>query len=181
MTRAGPVANAPAKRPPDGVGLIEVLVALLLLSIGFLAVARMQVQSMRIGQDAYHRSQAYFLAADMIDRMRSNVRGVLDGDYDALDTAADAPDRGCAAKSCTPAEMAEQDRRDWSAHLHAFGGEASFVPALPSSRSVDALGTVRPVAGEPGLYTVALAWAEREGGDTVERTLAMNFAVEISQ
>lgn len=179
--RAPAPPPAPASPPgaARGVGLIEILVAVLLLSIGFLAVARMQVQGMRISQDAYHRSQAYFLAADMIDRMRSNVPGVLAGHYDDLKTAKDLADPGCAAKSCSASELAAQDRHDWSEHLHPAAGDR--VAALPSSDVATARGEISTVAGTDGLYTVTLYWNETIGGADSEQSLAMNFATEIPQ
>ena len=58
----------------QGIGLIEILIAVLLVSIGFLAAAQMQVHSMRFSQSAYHQSQAYYLATSMIARIRSNTK-----------------------------------------------------------------------------------------------------------
>ena len=45
----------------SGVGLLEVLIALIILSFGFLATARMQVEGMRYSQGAYNLSQAKFM------------------------------------------------------------------------------------------------------------------------
>ncbi|MFK7892804.1 MAG: type IV pilus modification protein PilV [Granulosicoccus sp.] len=64
-----------------GIGLIEILIAVVVISIGFLATARMQVDSMRLSQSAYFQTQAAFLASEMIDRMRSNLPGVTSGFY----------------------------------------------------------------------------------------------------
>jgi len=68
-----------------GIGFIEILITIALLSIGFLALARMQVEGMRFSQSAYFQSQAYFLASDMINRMRTNTDGVRDGHYDNIE------------------------------------------------------------------------------------------------
>jgi len=65
-----------------GVGLLEILITVLLLSIGFLAAAKMQVQGMRFSQSAYIEAQAYFMISDMMDRMRSNAKGVRAKHYD---------------------------------------------------------------------------------------------------
>jgi len=55
-----------------GVGLIEVLVTLLLLSIALLTLTTLQSRSLQYNQGAYFRSQANILAGDILDRMRSN-------------------------------------------------------------------------------------------------------------
>ncbi len=82
-----------------GIGLIEILIAVVIMSLGFLAAARMQVEGMRFSQSAYYQSQAYFLASDMIDRMRSNITGVENGYYDDQATSSEADDPGCATHS----------------------------------------------------------------------------------
>jgi len=55
-----------------GVGLIEVLMALIVLSIGFLVSANMQLRGMRSNQETYNQSQAMMLANEIMDRMRNN-------------------------------------------------------------------------------------------------------------
>lgn len=55
-----------------GFTLVEVLVALLILSIGLLGLAGLQAGGLRSNHSAYLRSQAVMLAHDMADRMRSN-------------------------------------------------------------------------------------------------------------
>ncbi len=62
-----------------GFTLAEVLVALLVLSIGLLGAAGLQLASLRSSQDAYLRSQASILALDMIERMRANRDAALAG------------------------------------------------------------------------------------------------------
>lgn len=73
-----------------GYSLIEVLVALVVLSVGLLGLAALQQNAVRFNHDAYLRSQATVLAYDMADRMRGNRRAALDGDYDS-DFADPAP------------------------------------------------------------------------------------------
>ncbi|HLE93281.1 MAG TPA: type IV pilus modification protein PilV, partial [Sulfuricaulis sp.] len=56
-----------------GFSLIEVLVALLVLSIGLLGLAALQTTSLQYNTGSYFRTQATFLAYDIIDRMRANT------------------------------------------------------------------------------------------------------------
>jgi type IV pilus assembly protein PilV len=79
-----------------GLTLIEILVALVILSIGLLGLAGLQTLSLNFNTSAYYRTQATALAYGLADRMRANRLAALAGDYDAalLDPAPDcgAPD-----------------------------------------------------------------------------------------
>lgn len=55
-----------------GLSLIEVLVTLLITSVGLLGLAALQARSLQFNHGAYLRSQANILAYDMADRMRLN-------------------------------------------------------------------------------------------------------------
>ncbi len=70
-----------ADRNVNGFSLLEVLIALLVLSIGLLGLAGLQGTGLRYNHSAYLRSQATFQTYDMADRMRANLRGVQQGDY----------------------------------------------------------------------------------------------------
>lgn len=65
-----------------GFSLIEVLVAVLILSIGLLGAAGLHTSSLRMNQSAWNTTQANLLAAGMVETLRSNPRGVRAGDYD---------------------------------------------------------------------------------------------------
>jgi type IV pilus assembly protein PilV len=55
-----------------GMTLVEVLVTLVLISVGLLGVAALHIASLKSNQEAYVRSQASVLAGDILDRMRAN-------------------------------------------------------------------------------------------------------------
>ena len=59
-----------------GVGLIEVLITLLVLSTALLTLASLQTRAMQYNQGAYFRSQANQLGYDILDRMRANSRNL---------------------------------------------------------------------------------------------------------
>lgn len=56
----------------QGATLIEVLVSMVILALGMLGLASLQVANLRNNQAAYYRSQATFLGYDILDRMRVN-------------------------------------------------------------------------------------------------------------
>ncbi|WP_180084573.1 type IV pilus modification protein PilV [Acinetobacter sp. YH12145] len=59
-----------------GIGLVEVIVALLLLSIGVLGFSMLQIRAMEASLDASKRIQAMNLARDLSERMRANKQGL---------------------------------------------------------------------------------------------------------
>lgn len=78
-----PVHRSPARPPRQrGLTLIEVLVALLVLSIGLLGLAGLQNVSLQYNHDSYLRTNANNLAYDVMDRMRANRNDALQGRYD---------------------------------------------------------------------------------------------------
>jgi type IV pilus assembly protein PilV len=71
-----------AKPRTRGFSLLEVLVALVVTSVGLLGLAALQATSLKLNHGSYLRSQATQFAHDVADRMRANRVAALDGDYD---------------------------------------------------------------------------------------------------
>lgn len=134
-----------------GFTLIEVLVALIVLSVGLLGLARMQLVGLRSNADANYRTQATLLAYDMADRMRANMVGVQNGNYDNITTTKPA-DPNCITTGCSAAQMAQKDARDWLTRLES--------PTLPAGR-----GTVNDNNGD-GVFAITVMWDEGRTGAT---------------
>lgn len=66
----------------QGFTLLEVLVAILVMSIGLLGLAGLMASSLKNSHSAYHRTQATWLAYDALDRMRANRQVALKEGYD---------------------------------------------------------------------------------------------------
>jgi len=97
----------------SGFTLIEVLVAIVVLSLGLLGLAGLQAASLRNNQTAYYRGIATQQAYDMADRLRANLAGVRAGNYNNLAGLPGAnPD--CFAAACSAADMAISDQRQWN-------------------------------------------------------------------
>ncbi|QJQ94283.1 MULTISPECIES: type IV pilus modification protein PilV [Halomonadaceae] len=127
-------------QPPScqrGVTLIEVLVAVLILSLGLLGVAAMQTKSLSMNHSAYMRSQANSMAYDVIDRMRANRGAALSGAYNHQRKAA-APAGGSVAAT---------DVRDWLSDLEV---------TLP-----DGLGEI--LLSNGNRVSVTVEWRDRDG------------------
>jgi len=163
------------RRPQTGVGLVEVMVSLLVLSIGFLVSANMQLQGMRSNQESYYQSKALMLANDMMDRMRNNRDGVVAGEYNAMKTSADLVRPACVNTGCDAAGLAQLDRYEWSAALHNLRGADSFVPALPPDAEGNAAVGEITDTGAGGVFLIALTWTRQDGETETEETLSLRF------
>lgn len=76
------IRPVPASRTSQrGVGLIEVLVAVLVLAIGLLGIAGLQSSTLKNNQSAFERSQAVTLSYLMLDAMRANASAATTGKY----------------------------------------------------------------------------------------------------
>lgn len=135
------ITNRKLNRSQQGFTLLEILVAVLVLSFGLLGLAGLQAASIRSNHSAYLRTQATHLAYDMADRMRANSAGV-EGGYYNNPTLATTP--SCyTASGCTAMALARDDAARWNAELQALlpAGSAGVV-------CVD--GT--PLTGSPAAY-----------------------------
>ena len=57
----------------SGSSLLEVLIAVLILSFGLLGIAGMQASALRNNQSAAERSQVVFMTYSLLDAMRANI------------------------------------------------------------------------------------------------------------
>ena len=96
-------------KPGRGFSLIEVLIALIILSVGMLGIAGLYVQSMQAGRTSMFRHNAVTLAGDIADRIRANPAA------GAAYTAATGADNSCVngGVNCSPAQMAAHDIDLW--------------------------------------------------------------------
>lgn len=116
-----------------GAGLIEVMVASLVLALGLLGIAGLQASAIANNLSAWQYSQATALAQAMIERMRANRAGVLAGHYLRTATAA-APvaDVDCSliGSRCSPEQQADWDLAMLYAQLSADAA-LDHLPAGP--------------------------------------------------
>lgn len=137
------------KNTCSGFTLIEVLVAMLVLSIGLLGLAGLQLTSLRTTNSAYWSSQAVWLSYDIVDRMRANPSGVQLGSYNSLDTSS-ISNPGCisSAGGCSSADLAATDEFEW----------AQAIGQLPGGRATTS------VAGN--IFTIRVMWDDAGTGVT---------------
>jgi type IV pilus assembly protein PilV len=144
-----------------GMSLVEVLVALVVLSVGMLGVAVLFVQSVAGSRTALLRTQAVNLASDMADRIRANANAGAAYDlstYSSAPASHDcAPTNNNTPQNCTMAQLAEDDLARWLDFVQqvlpapgpdAQPGNVQYIPPDPA------------VSNSPERYRITVAWRE---------------------
>jgi type IV pilus assembly protein PilV len=130
-----------------GFSMVEVLVSLLVLSLGLLGLAALQSTSMKSTHSAYLRTQATQYAHDMLDRMRANREAARAGDYD-LAMANSAP---------TCDNLVNCDRAEWRADLSSLPAGSGSIAYDPATQFV----------------TVVVQWNDERAGGATTTSLAI--------
>ncbi len=117
-----------------GVGLVEVLAALLVLAVGVLGYAGLQLAALKGASAAQTRARAVMLARSALELMRVNpAGGWVDGDWSQAGIVAGSPppDRtGCIARPCDSAAMRAWEVRQltWQAANDLPSGRIAVAP-----------------------------------------------------
>ncbi|NND67941.1 MAG: type IV pilus modification protein PilV [Halioglobus sp.] len=139
----------------SGISLVEVTVAILVLSIGVLGLAGMQVTAKRTSHEAVQRSVATGLASEILERMRANPGGLDNyataGVGQAVRALPAAPALDCTA-ACTAEELVLWDLWEWE---RAMNGATTLRDGEAAGGLVNPVGCVTVV---DRLVTVEIAW-----------------------
>ena len=125
-----------------GFGLIESLVALIVISVGMIGIAALYGQGLRASSTAYYRTIAVNLAADRAVRIRTNRRG--NAGYGGAAANGNCDPGGNT--DCAPATMAAHDLFVWQAQVTA---------QLPNG-----VGAVTFAGTTPPSYRISVDWQE---------------------
>ena len=130
------------ERTSAGFTLIEVLIALVVVSVGMLGVAGLYIHGLKAGRTAMYTLQAVTIAGDVADRIRANPRA-------GMVYAGQGADNGCIAgdADCNATEMAQQDILAWEQQGRTTLPDGNIQVEYGS-------GNVLPE------YTISVAWTE---------------------
>ncbi|QJD60324.1 type IV pilus modification protein PilV [Pseudomonas sp. gcc21] len=125
-----------------GVSLLEVLIAVLVLAIGVLGAASLQLNAVRYSASAAHTTHASFIAYDLLDRMRANA--------DELAAYAGSVSGACEQDAAAPATIIALDRADFARAVTCQlpSGEASIRVAADTATITISWSEARIVAGQ---------------------------------
>jgi len=125
-----------------GFSLVEVLIALVIMSVGMLGIAGLYVQSMQAGRTSMLRHHAVTLAGDVADRIRANPRAGIAYEGPGVDGTCVS-----GVVDCDEVTMAGHDIMLW---------EQQADDTMPA-------GDVEIIfddSGNPPLYTINITWSE---------------------
>ncbi len=110
----------------QGLSLIESMVALLVISVGLLGIAALQVTSMKQNNSALHHSQAVWIGYNMADRIRANFTQF---DSYAGTNTSNTYDQNCdgVANVCSAAQLVVADQAAWSTAIQALPGGLGII------------------------------------------------------
>ena len=141
----------------QGFSLVEVLIALIIMSVGMLGIAGLYVQSLQAGRTSMFRHHAVTLAGDVADRIRANPRA-------GAAYAGAGVNNSCHTATCTETTMAENDIFLWQRQAT---DTLPGVAGLPNNGvTVTHDGTVVPAQ-----YTITISWIEP--GETPSYTISI--------
>jgi type IV pilus assembly protein PilV len=114
-----------ARSSQKGVGMVEVLVALIILAIGVLGYVMLQVRAMEATVEGTQRIQAINIARDLAERVRANRDGWLGTNtYSAELSGTQArasTTPNCATTYCNAAQLADFDVAELSGYATQYG------------------------------------------------------------
>ena len=149
-----------------GFSLIEVLVALVILSVGLLGVAALQLTSLQTNREAYLRTQAVIAGTDLLERMRANKPAALSGDYSTSVGTMPTGSKNCSTlgAACTTTEMAAYDLIAWKCGLGKWN-ENSICTGLSTTVTAGELtngdGSVSQDIN--GIYSIIVQYEDQTG------------------
>ena len=141
-----------------GITMIEVLVTLVIVSVGLLGAAAMIINGLESNRNAYLRTQASILAYDMADRIRANPDGALDGEYETFNLAnlPDVPQCFSGGSPCGSGQIADADLASWGT---AIQGEADGpIPLLPAAGAA--------IGRNDDVFTITITWKQVTWNET---------------
>lgn len=138
-------------RLQTGASLIEVLVSVVIIAIGLLGLAALQNISLKLSYESYVRTQATFLAYDMIDRIRANPETAENYSIDENGTIGQV---SCFnGDNCTSNEMRQFDLYHWREQARALLPNAGVSISYDDSQL---------------LYSMRIKWEDRYRNDVTE-------------
>ena len=144
----------------SGASLIEILVAVFVVSIGLLGVARMELYAKNSNYEAVQRTTAAMIAQEIMQKIRANPSSLASYVNQTVGAGAlSFPSANCkdGTTNCTPAQVVTWDLYEWEQLLI---GSAEKAGSNNTGGLVNPRGCITSTAasGAAGEYTVAIAW-----------------------
>lgn len=150
----------------SGFSLLELLVTLVILSIGLLGLGLMQTTGLGLTKSAYARTQAMMLASDIADRIRANEGAAAS--YVGTSASTIVEPTCIANNPCSGAQLAASDLSDWSNRVvtELPGGKGQILDAAAAPAAC--VGNA-PTAVVAGFMRVLVTWSEAYNSTDAEK------------
>ncbi|MCJ8311370.1 MAG: type IV pilus modification protein PilV [Saccharospirillaceae bacterium] len=99
------------KNTQFGVGLLEVLIALFIVSVSLVTMAKVININLKQQTNIYNKSSATFLVNDMVERIKANSQ--QDYTIEKSKQNPDYSDEFCEFKRCNPQQLKQYDVNQW--------------------------------------------------------------------
>ncbi|QIM51341.1 type IV pilus modification protein PilV [Hydrogenophaga crocea] len=153
---SSPQAGRSARSRQRGVGLIEVLVAVLVLSLGMLGMAGLQASALKAGQSSHARSQAVMLSYYMLDMLRTDRAGAVGAAYNMPAT--------CDPDAIVNNDLSGNTRRHWLQSVRNTLGQSDT-----------SCGAITCDAG--GLCSITINWDDSRAGGLGNQTFTTSSRI----
>jgi type IV pilus assembly protein PilV len=162
-----------------GFTLIEILISVVVLAIGLLGMAALQMNGLRNNQSAYFRAQATQLAYDMADRMRTNIVEARDAASGGTYNNGASTTNNCATGPCTTTQMTGYDFSQWNAELTAqlpSGTGRVCIDNTPNDGTFDGTSLLPACDGVGTVYAIKVWWDDdRSDAANQHQRFVMSF------
>jgi len=152
--------------------LIEVLISVLILSVGLLGASGLQLRGLDANRNAFFRTEATYLASDIADRIQVNKTTTYS---DVALTTTPAVVTDCTANNCSPTQMAAYDTAQWLCSINSINAtndstytacsNLNIVGILPSGKA--------SMVKNGNEYAITVQWSDNST-DTIS---AVNLVV----
>lgn len=115
----------PKRAYSTGATLIEILVALLILSLGLLGMAAMQIRALKGNHSSMQRSQAVMMSYYILDAMRVDKNSAKSLNYNTGSLSGNTIGPYCDPAAVTGTSLAKVNLKHWIESLKMTIGEAS--------------------------------------------------------
>lgn len=155
-------------RKISGISLIEVLITILVMAVGMLGVAALQVKSLNTSQESYSKSQAVAVVEGMADLMRTEYEFIHSDEagnnvYSSTgDNWCANPPAKCTSASCTAEEQAQTNIAEACEALVATGIP---VPKMGAA-CIDSITTDADNCTAGSMHILYVAWQPDLRNDT---------------
>jgi type IV pilus assembly protein PilV len=154
-----------SQRALRGFTLIEVLISLIILSVGLLGLGLLQAQSLKASYSSNHRTQATNLAYQLLDEIRANRRLAYRYSYISSSQITGMNTSSCNVQPNT-GDIVADDINGW---------ECQVAKDLPGGTATITM----PFNGVAGNINIQLTWTDQRFQNAADQNTTFNLSTQL--